>query len=123
MATWDIWLFVIGRRTLTSDLRGKWRQNACVCVCACVRACMCDGGRVKIGRQRRLRHHSVDCLTPILFRRSLKYLSFVFHLPLKSYLSALFQLEWGVEAEKQDFWDIGPPEQCLVMALTWLNQT
>jgi hypothetical protein len=38
MATWGIWLFVIGRRTLTSDLRGKMASKRwCVCVCVSVR--------------------------------------------------------------------------------------
>jgi hypothetical protein len=35
MATWGIWLFVIGRRTLTSDL-GENGVKTFVCVCVCV---------------------------------------------------------------------------------------
>jgi hypothetical protein len=34
MATWGIWLFVIGRRTLTSDL-GENGVKTLVCVCVC----------------------------------------------------------------------------------------
>jgi hypothetical protein len=37
MATWGIWLFVIGRRTLTSDLgENGVKTLVCVCVCVCV---------------------------------------------------------------------------------------
>jgi hypothetical protein len=37
MATWGIWLFVIGRRRLTSDLRENGVKTlVCVCVCVCV---------------------------------------------------------------------------------------
>jgi hypothetical protein len=35
MATWGIWLFVISRRTLTSDL-GENGVKTLVCVCVCV---------------------------------------------------------------------------------------
>jgi hypothetical protein len=41
MATWGIWLFVIGRRTLTSDLgENGVKTLVCVCMCVCVRACV-----------------------------------------------------------------------------------
>jgi hypothetical protein len=43
MATWGICLFVIGRRTLTSDLgENGVKTLVCVCVCVlCVCVCVC----------------------------------------------------------------------------------
>jgi hypothetical protein len=39
ISTWDIWLFVIGRRALTSDL-GENGVKTLVCVCVCVCVCV-----------------------------------------------------------------------------------
>jgi hypothetical protein len=47
MATWGIWFFVIGRRTLTSDLRENGVKTlVCVCVCVCV-SVLAAKGRLK----------------------------------------------------------------------------
>jgi hypothetical protein len=42
MATWGIWFFVIGRRTITPISGIMESKRLCVCVCVCVRVRVCE---------------------------------------------------------------------------------